>query len=825
MLLRRSRSADGRRPQGDEDLIPLIPDIDRFERANRAQRRREQMAENPRPHIAQVNEVRLGQAPGEGVGNQVPGRMSLRDIQRPVIGTSPSCIRLSAAARNYELKGIHFNMLPSFNGLPSEDPLTFLREFYTTIQTFPLHGLAEDELRMRCFPYTLKDRAKTWLINLPEGSLGTWDEVYEKFMMKFYSPQKTVELRNKICSFSQMEGEPFHEAWDRFKMLLSQCPHHQFSLALLIQFFYDGLTLHGQTLVDTAAGGYFGDKTAEEVYDIYELLATNSQQKAVRGRRAGVHEVSSFSSSSDLSTKVDDIARKLNMILNNNAMVREQCSFCNALGHTEATCHMNQQLGGCFEEVNYMGGFAKPQQRSDPYSNTYNPGWRNHPNFSWRDQNSNPPRPVGPPGFQPRPNFQQQYQPQQQASSSSQQNAQERKPPMEDLLMQCMAKMDAKVDQIVQSQQSTIQNLERQVGQLAKAVSDREKGKLPSTSEVNPKESVMAITLRSGKELDETSVGEVPQRMKRKVVEEKKPNDEVPISPSKEEIKPHVPPIPFPQRLKDHTKDTNFMKFLEMFKKLELNIPFLEAIARMPNYAKFLKEVVANKHKLEEYALVALTEECSAMIQSEHPPKLKDPGSFIISCNFGNLYNVASLCDLGASVNLMPSSVFKKLGIQNLAPTSVKLQLADRSTRTPLGVVENVLVQVGKFFFPADFYVLEMADTSDHPIILGRPFLASGGVCIDVMRGILSFNIGKETEEFHIEGRVHSREEDHTMHNLETCCMVSISPPNGWTDSGDSRVKMDTDEEEAKHTRKLPFDLSMGRHNENVERRVHLEEP
>ena len=122
-------------------------------------------------------------------------------------------------------------MLPSFHGLPSEDPLTFLREFYTTIQTFPLHDLTEDELRMRCFPYTLKDWAKMWFINLPEGTLATWDKVYDKFMTKFFSPQKSVELRNKICSFSQMEVEPFHEAWERFKMLLSQCPHHPFSLA------------------------------------------------------------------------------------------------------------------------------------------------------------------------------------------------------------------------------------------------------------------------------------------------------------------------------------------------------------------------------------------------------------------------------------------------------------------------------------------------------------------------------------------------------------------------------------------------------------------
>ena len=145
----------------------------------------------------QVVEPRFENAQEGGDGNQLSGQMTMREIQTPLIGTSPSYIRLSPAARNYELKNIHFIMLPSFHALPSEDPLTFLREFYTTVQTFPLHGLVEDELRMRCFPYTLKDRAKTWLIDLSEDSLGSWEEIYDKFMMKYYSPQKTVELRSK----------------------------------------------------------------------------------------------------------------------------------------------------------------------------------------------------------------------------------------------------------------------------------------------------------------------------------------------------------------------------------------------------------------------------------------------------------------------------------------------------------------------------------------------------------------------------------------------------------------------------------------------------
>ena len=119
--------------------------------------------------------------------------------------------------------------------------------------------------------------------------------------------------------------------------------------------------------------------------------------------------------------------------------------------------------------------------------------------------------------------------------------------------------------------------------------------------------------------------------------------------------------------------DENFLKLLEMFKKLQMNISLIEAIAHMPHYAKFLKEIVSNKKKLEEYAIVALTEECSAVIQNKLPQKLKDLGSFTIPCSIGHVDIQKSLCDLGAGVNLMPSSIFNKLRIGELVPTTISL--------------------------------------------------------------------------------------------------------------------------------------------------------
>ena len=180
---------------------------------------------------------------------------------------------------------------------------------------------------------------------------------------------------------------------------------------------------------------------------------------------------------------------------------------------------------------------------------------------------------------------------------------------------------------------------------------------------------------------------------------------------------------------------------MEVFKKLHINNPFADALEQMANYVKFMKDILSRKRRLSEFETVNLIEECSDILQRKLPQKLKDPSSFTIPCKMGNSVFERALCDLGSSINLMPLSIFRRLGLDEVRPTTVTLQLADRSLKHPWGVIEDVLVKVDKFIFLADFIVLDMEEDKKILIILGRPFLPIGRAMIDVQKGKLKLRV------------------------------------------------------------------------------------
>ena len=178
----------------------------------------------------------------------------------------------------------------------------------------------------------------------------------------------------------------------------------------------------------------------------------------------------------------------------------------------------------------------------------------------------------------------------------------------------------------------------------------------------------------------------------------------------KEKVKAYTPAVPFPQRIQKAKKEEQFSKFLEIFRKIEINILFAKALTQMPIYAKFLKDILNRKKKIAEEGIVNLTATYSAVIQRSLLAKMKDPGSFTILCSIGKYEFMKALCDLGASINLMPLSVVQRLSLGELTPTTITLQMADRSMAQPEGVLEDVLVKVGKFIFPMDFVVMKMEE-------------------------------------------------------------------------------------------------------------------
>ncbi|GAV87914.1 hypothetical protein CFOL_v3_31338 [Cephalotus follicularis] len=177
-------------------------------------------------------------------------------------------------------------------------------------------------------------------------------------------------------------------------------------------------------------------------------------------------------------------------------------------------------------------------------------------------------------------------------------------------------------------------------------------------------------------------------------------------------------------------------EMIELFKQVQINLPLLDAVQQLPTNAKFLKDFCTTKRKLKTHfpKTIHLTEQVSIVLCNKLPPKPKDPGAPLISCNIGNFQIERALLDLGANVNILPSSVYDHFGFGELRPTEVTLKLADRALKIPKGFIEGVLVKVDDLYFPVDFLMLDMETPSNRKpqsIILGRPFLATANACIN----------------------------------------------------------------------------------------------
>ena len=707
---------------------------------------------------------------------------TMRDHIHPPRVSAPSCIIPpvdDVAVRPYLVP-----LLPTYHSMENENPYTHLRDFEEVCTTFKEGMMDMDLLKLKAFPLTLKDKAKIWLNSLRPRTIRNWAELQAEFLKKFFSAHKTNNLKRQIYTFAAHDGEKFYQCWERFLETISACPHHGFDTWMLVNHFYGGMSPTMRQLLETMCGGDFLSKHPDEAMEFLSYVAETSKgwdepnpRELERFRppvnqRGGMYalndEMEMKARLSTLARKVEELeGKQLHEVqaVTDNTAQPNPCTNFQSPAHPIEQCSMTPAVKDLMSECAHTVGQFKPQPNA-PYGNTYNPNWRNHPNLAWRP---NPPAYV-PPGAKPQ--FGSPSQSQQPPSSSPVEHAilnlskvvgnfvEEQKGTNVQLAQRIdtvESTLNKKIDGLESNLNQKIDNLQYSITNINKLLEGPERGRFPSQTLPNPKgihevgsgmdEVKSIITLRSGKEVDQP----LP-----KPVEEYRQGEEMQsehILLEEDTMKYRIPP-PFPQALRGKKKATQQAGMQEVLRQVKVNIPLLDLINQVPAYAKFLKDLCTIKRGLGIEKKAFLTEHVNALIQSKYPVKYKDPGSPTIPVNIGGNCIKKALLDLGASVNLMPHSVYLQLGLGELKPTSITLSLADRSVKIPKGIVEDVLVKIDKFYYPVDFVVLDTTPSSNEPnhvpIILGRPFLATDNAIINCRNGLMQLTFGDMTLELNI---------------------------------------------------------------------------
>nr|GEX67897.1 reverse transcriptase domain-containing protein [Tanacetum cinerariifolium] len=666
-------------------------------------------------------------------------------LQPPTEGYGEAIVISKINADHFEIKTNLLQLVQAnpFHGFERENPHTHINNFKRITLTLKFRDVPNDVIKLMMFSYSLEGNSRVWYDKEPPNSILTWEDLIKKFVNQFFPPSKTTHLKNEISRFTQRFEETFGEAWERFKEMLRAYPRHGFMELAQIDTFYNCLNDNDQDSLNAAAGGNLLSKTTKEALQIIENKSkVRYSRNKLNVSRMNTNSKENASKSDDridklvdqISTLVDIFAKKVVTPALVKA-VEESCVTCGG-AHAYYNCpntDSNQQsvyvATGTYNQVapqnhasNFMAppGFALVQNGQNRFNQ--NQGQEN--NFN-RGNNFQP--------FQV-PNQEFQNQPFQVPNNTVQQGFSNEFLSYKKVNDQMMRNMQNQINSLKGEFKNEIQN-----------------------------------TMKT----QQTILMEQQNAFQNNLQNMLKPD--VPKTLPK-------PNIPYPLRLNDqklHEKAMNQMdKFFQIFQDLHFDINFADALILMPKFASTIKSLLTNKNKLFELAKIPLNENYSAMLLKKLPEKFGDHGKFLIPCNFPGM-DVCHALALGASINLMPLFIWKKLSLPELTPTRMTLELADRSITYPKGVAEDVFVKVGRFHFSIDFVVVDFEADPRVPLILGRSFLRNSRALIDVYGEEITIRVNDEVVTFNLNQttRYYSTYDDLSVNRID---IIDVTREDPW---------------------------------------------
>nr|GEW52680.1 hypothetical protein [Tanacetum cinerariifolium] len=625
-------------------------------------------------------------------------------LRAPTEGYAEAIVVPPILTEQFELKHSLINMMTSdqFFGLEKDNPHNHIRWFNKITSTIKYKDVPSLAINLMLFPFSLAGAARRWLEKEPHRFILTWEDLF-KIHQRILSPSRTTNLRNEISNFQQRFDESFHEAWDRYKDLMRACPHHGFTELHQLDTFYNALNLADQDSLNFAVGGNLLERRTQDVLMIIENKSKvrNSRNKSV------VSQVKSSDANSNYSSEIAKLTHAINQ--QTSAVTTAMTAILKQFQATPPPAFVKDNIQGyvAAATVNYNQGNSG--YRPSGVANQIRPSGFAQPNVQ-NNQN----RFSQPLGYNRDNNFNQDksYQAPTQQNQSVPFSELEKIKRVNEANMKAMQtqinnvknelrnEMKNSIQASMSNQTNELKNMMASFFQMNTA-STSGSGSLPSNTIANPKGELKAITNRSGIVLDGPFVPIPPLFIN---PEEDERVEETLTDQDLAEYTIKVPP-PLVQKPKPL-----FQRNFVVHKRdpLHFNIPY-----------------PSRMHKQKQQ------EKDERLSSRSYQRSLETLGNIFISCGFSEL-KCKALADLGASINFMPLSVWKKLGLPELIFTRMTIKLANRAICTPAEIARDVFVSISKFTFPADFVIVDYESDPKVPLILGRPFLRTAHALIDV---------------------------------------------------------------------------------------------